>query len=254
MWDYPDGPSFRLASRDESDRLSAQYPGGVLKQVFYAPSPATATAQYYALKGLGPYVPGAGVSEAGYTADQLQAQIRDYPQDGTLAAQAASVAQASGRAPEPTPQPTPEPAPAPARIAPTPVRREIRYEPPATPAPAPAEAEPAAAEPDPIIPFQDAPLELHRDPRDLWPENTDEEEVPAPRLPRQAIKAPKPQKKTRRKKANPVLRLLLALVLLILLLAVAVAVTIVTGLVDGPVLLQQVRQLPYIGPYIPAWD
>lgn len=240
MWDYPDGPSFRLASRAESERLSAQYPGGVLKQVFYAPSPATATAQYYALKGLGPYVPGAGVSEAGYAAAQLQAQIRDYPEDATLAGQAAAVAPA----PEPAPQPAPQPAP-------TPVRREIRYEPPVTPAPTPVA--PAADEPDTIIPFRDAPLELHRDPRDLWPENTEEEEVPAPRLPRQTVKAPKPQKASRRKKANPLLRVLMALVILVLLAVIAVGVTIVTGLVDGPVLLEQVRNLPYIGPYVPAW-
>lgn len=89
LWENTDGLSYRLASKAETDRLSAVYPDGHLRNVFYAPSPAAAEAQYCALRGIGPYMVNPTDSEEPFTMTQLESQLADFPDDERLARQPA---------------------------------------------------------------------------------------------------------------------------------------------------------------------
>jgi hypothetical protein len=103
LWEYRDGPCYRLASKAETDRLAAADPEGHLRNVFYAPSPAAAEAQYCALRGIGPYIVNPADSEEPFAMAQLESQLADFPEDERLARQPA-LPQATGqlaRAPAP---------------------------------------------------------------------------------------------------------------------------------------------------------
>jgi hypothetical protein len=89
LWEYTDGLGYRLASRSATDDTGAPLRGGTLKQIFYAPSPAAAKAQYWALRQLGPIIPSRFESDAPFTLAQLQAQLAEYPDDATLHGQPA---------------------------------------------------------------------------------------------------------------------------------------------------------------------
>lgn len=89
LWEYTDGLGYRLASRNATDDTGAPLRGGTLKQIFYAPSPAAAKAQYWALRQLGPIIPSRFRSDAPFTLAQLQAQLAQYPDDATLHGQPA---------------------------------------------------------------------------------------------------------------------------------------------------------------------
>lgn len=89
LWEYTDGLGYRLASRSDTDDTGAPLRGGTLKQIFYAPSPAAAKAQYWALRQLGPIIPSRFESDAPFTLAQLQAQLAQYPDDATLHGQPA---------------------------------------------------------------------------------------------------------------------------------------------------------------------
>jgi hypothetical protein len=89
LWEYTDGLGYRLASRSAADDTGAALRGGTLKQIFYAPSPAAAKAQYWALRQLGPIIPSRFESDAPFTLAQLQAQLAQYPDDATLHGQPA---------------------------------------------------------------------------------------------------------------------------------------------------------------------
>lgn len=247
LWAHDDGLSYRLASKAETDRLATTHPEGVIKHVFYAPNPAAAVAQYYALRHLGPYVPGPDVSQDGFSPSQLESQIADFPDDEILSAQAtrhhepdthsaaavhdvvetphghgddhgatghveehsASHTETDGHHPIPAEEPAVEHA--------THVPHQTE--------PATAVAETASHEPE----SGPAP----HDPKDLWP--VAEEEPVAPHW------ANRP-----RRKSNPVLGFLRVLLLLIILAAVAVGICIATGTVDGPTLLAQVSDLSIV--------
>lgn len=87
LWEYNDGLGYRLASRSDGDETGSGHRGGVLKHVFYAPSPAAAKAQYWALRQLGPIIPSRFESDEPFTLAQLQAQLVQFPDDATLHAQ-----------------------------------------------------------------------------------------------------------------------------------------------------------------------
>ncbi|GEM_PF-4791142 len=87
LWEYNDGLGYRLASRTDGDETGSGHRGGVLKHVFYAPSPAAAKAQYWALRQLGPIIPSRFESDEPFTLGQLQAQLVQFPDDATLHAQ-----------------------------------------------------------------------------------------------------------------------------------------------------------------------
>jgi hypothetical protein len=89
LWEYTDGLGYRLASRNDTDDSGSPLRGGTLKQIFYAPSPAAAKAQYWALRQLGPIIPSRFESDAPFTLAQLQAQLAQYPDDATLHGQPA---------------------------------------------------------------------------------------------------------------------------------------------------------------------
>jgi hypothetical protein len=89
LWEHEDGPGYRLATRTGTDETGAAHPEGVLKQVFYAPSPAAAKAQYWALRQLGPIIPSSMDADEPFTLAQLQAQLAQYPDDATLHGQPA---------------------------------------------------------------------------------------------------------------------------------------------------------------------
>ena len=89
LWKYPDGLSHRLASKAETDRLTSATPDGELLNIFYAPSPAAAEAQYCALRGIGPYIVNPADSEEPFTIAQLESQLADFPHDERLARQPA---------------------------------------------------------------------------------------------------------------------------------------------------------------------
>ncbi|NBW11027.1 MAG: hypothetical protein EBR82_23650 [Caulobacteraceae bacterium] len=87
LWEYNDGLGYRLASRSDGDGTGSGHRDGVLKHVFYAPSPAAAKAQYWALRQLGPIIPSRFESDEPFTLAQLQAQLVQFPDDATLHAQ-----------------------------------------------------------------------------------------------------------------------------------------------------------------------
>jgi hypothetical protein len=131
LWEYTDGLGYRLASRNATDDTGAPLRGGTLKQIFYAPSPAAAKAQYWALRQLGPIIPSRFESDAPFTLAQLQAQLAQYPDDATLHGQPAlhpveetatapEVAADSGEAAEHGPLESLEPWPVVAHSEPTP--------------------------------------------------------------------------------------------------------------------------------------
>ena len=101
LWEYPDGLGYRLASKAETDRLTAAHPDAHLKQVFYAPSAAAAEAQYCALRGMGPYIVNSSDSEAPFTMVQLESQLADFPDDHRLARQPALPVPEGGHPPIP---------------------------------------------------------------------------------------------------------------------------------------------------------
>jgi hypothetical protein len=264
LWEHADGLSYRLASRAETDRLAGPHPEGVIKHVFYAPSTAAAVAQFYALRNLGPYIPGEGVSEDGFTLTQLESQLADYPDDTILAGQPALKAKGDAHPTEPAaaadhePVEThddhaephaetaadPEPEGHAEPVAPVEPAPDAEPTPDAEPVdahPAAAEAhpvEPLALSPDPVVSTPD-PMPPAHDPLDLWPVTPDE--VVAPRWAR----AP-------RRRANPFVTFLRIVLLLIILAAIAVGLLIVTGTVDGPTLLAQVRDLSIVRSVLPS--
>lgn len=89
LWENHDDLSYRLANKAETDRLSEAHPGGHLRNIFYAPSPASAEAQYCALRGIGPYIVNSADSEEQFTMAQLESQLVDFPDDERLARQPA---------------------------------------------------------------------------------------------------------------------------------------------------------------------
>jgi hypothetical protein len=84
LWEYNDGLGYRLATRTETDETGAAHREGTLRHVFYAPSPAAAKAQYWALRQLGPIIPSRFESDTPFTLAQLQAQLAQFPDDATL--------------------------------------------------------------------------------------------------------------------------------------------------------------------------
>lgn len=158
LWEHDNGLSYRLASRVETERLATAFPEGVIKHLFYAPSPAAAVAQYYALRHLGPYVPDADVSQDGFTLDQLQSQITDFPDDTILSNQQPLHSGSE----TPSSETSPEAPPPHTKVA-TPLAD----------AHGPVDHPPA-----------DAPAV--NDPRDLWPVVPDE--IPTPRRARRRRK------------------------------------------------------------------
>ena len=89
LWEYNDGLGYRLADRTGTDETGAGHREGTLRQVFYAPSPAAAKAQYWALRQLGPIIPSRFESDEPFTLAQLQAQLAQFPDDATLHGQPA---------------------------------------------------------------------------------------------------------------------------------------------------------------------
>ncbi|CAN5331308.1 hypothetical protein BH09PSE1_BH09PSE1_07700 [soil metagenome] len=275
LWEHNDGLSYRLANWAETQRLAAAHPEGVLKHVFYAPNTAAAVAQFYALRQLGPYVPGPDVSEEGFTLAQLESQLTDFPEDKILAGQPALL---QALAAHPAPEPEPEAAQAPveghdaAPVEPdhsveTPAEPHTNEHPLADKHDEPVEPEAAEHalsephEPEPAVqasgheiveaphsdhPVADEPLSLAsptappapHDPLDLWPVTPDE--VVAPRWAR------------KKRKPNVFLGILRVIVLLIVIGAVIVGVGIATGTLDGPTLLAQVRDLSIVKSVLPS--
>jgi hypothetical protein len=204
LWEDHEGPSYRLASRAETDRLTTVRPEAILRHVFYAPSTAAAVAQFHALRNLGPYIPGDGVSEEAFSLAQLQAQLADFPGDTILSGQ-------------------PTLTPAPSIVEPVAPVAETGLEP--------------IVVPTPIDTVEAAPLAVvsevapDHDPRDLWPVTPDE--IIEPRWSRRPTRKP-----------NPFLGLLRVVLLLIVLAGVAVGLLIVTGTADGPTLLAKAKAVP----------
>jgi hypothetical protein len=89
LWEYNDGLGYRLASRTGTDEAGTAHREGTLRHVFYAPSPAAAKAQYWALRQLGPIIPSRFESDEPFTLAQLQAQLAQFPDDATLHGQPA---------------------------------------------------------------------------------------------------------------------------------------------------------------------
>lgn len=108
LWEYTDGLGYRLASRSDLDDAGAPQRGGTLKQIFYAPSPAAAKAQYWALRQLGPIIPSRFESDTPFTLAQLQAQLAEYPDDATLHGQPALHPTDEATAPEAVAEAAPE--------------------------------------------------------------------------------------------------------------------------------------------------
>ncbi|CAN5324006.1 hypothetical protein BH10PSE1_BH10PSE1_01410 [soil metagenome] len=233
VWEHHDGLSYRLASAAETDRVASIHAEGVIKHVFYAPSPAAAAAQYYALRHLGPYVPGPDVSQEGFTAAQLESQQAEFPDDAILSGQGVPhsepEAHASSSEPEPTHPVADDHEDGHGEV--THADHPVEQESPAV----------VAHEPEPAVVTDAAshePTPPH-DPKDLWP--VAEEEIVAPRW------ASRP-----RRRSNPFLAFLRVVLLLIILAAVAVGISIVTGTVDGPTLLAQVRDLSIVKSVLPS--
>jgi len=253
LWEYPDGLGYRLASKAETDRLTAAHPDGHLKQVFYAPSPAAAEAQYCALRGMGPYIVNSSDSEAPFTMAQLESQLADFPDDHRLARQPAL--------PEPEGGHPPIPAEAHdhgSALAPHGSEEVLHAAGEAghehEPAHAPiheTHAHDAAADP------HDAHQADHHEPADhghaeshaaLAPAAAPDHE-PAPATsdglgPISAGAVSAPVWAGKRRKKNPFLGFLKLIWLLTVIGAVIVGVGIVTGYLDGPTLLAQARELP----------
>lgn len=251
LWEHHDGQSYRLASKAETDRLAPAHPEAVLKQVFYAPSAAAAVAQFYALRDLGPYIPGQGVSEEPFTSAQLDSQLADFPEDAILSGQPALKSGADAAPTTLHDDTAPVEAAGSELGASEPAEIEPHHT--ETPAedvendaeePAASEAEPVTAPPvsaeEPLSLAQSAAPPAPHDPLDLWPVAPDE-----PVSPRWARAKAK-------RKPNLFLGLLRVILLLIVLGAVVVGIGIVTGRLDGPELLARVRDLSIVRSVLPS--
>ena len=89
LWEDHNGSGYRLGDKAETDRLQVASPEAKLSNIFYAPSPAAAEAQYCALRGIGPYIVNPADSEEPFTMAQLERQLADFPHDERLARQPA---------------------------------------------------------------------------------------------------------------------------------------------------------------------
>jgi hypothetical protein len=89
LWEDDDVLGYRLAGRTGAEETGEAHRNGDLRHVFYAPSPAAAKAQYWALRQLGPIIPSRSESDAPFTLAQLQAQLAQFPDDTTLHGQPA---------------------------------------------------------------------------------------------------------------------------------------------------------------------
>jgi hypothetical protein len=266
LWEYPDGLGYRLAGKAETDRLAAASPGGHLRHVFYAPSPAAAEAQYCALRGIGPYIVNPTDSEEPFTMAQLLSQLADFPDDERLARQPALPQPEGGHPPIAVPAVAPAHGHGhdhpethgdhPDAVAAHPADAHEHADaashddhapaaarPSAEPDPAPAEAhapghapahtdEPASHAPEPVTARPAAPSSSEIDA--LGPITVAPRDAPAPAR--------------RRRKPNAflgVLRLIVRLVMLLIILgAVIIGVGIATGTWDAPTVLARARALP----------
>lgn len=85
-WIYADSMSSGVASR-EREAFDAKVSGsGELGHVYYASSHEEAMQMHYDQQGWGRYKPGSGVTNARYPEEQLEQQLRDYPDDAQLRA------------------------------------------------------------------------------------------------------------------------------------------------------------------------
>lgn len=264
LWDYPDGLSYRLASNAETERLAAIHPEGRLSQVFYAPSPAAAEAQYCALRGMGPYIVNSADSEAPFTMDQLESQLADFPEDHRLSRQPALPVPEGGHPPIPQVE-TAQPAHAVVEDAPDTHGGEAHDEAPDhIPAEGLAEgsheADQAQVEPEQSHHHGDLTAESESAPEaspdpvadpldaDAPPEETTSHatpDVPADDLgPISAIETGPPRWTAKRRRSNPFVGFLKLIWLLIVIGAVIVGVGLATGALDGPTLVAQARDLP----------
>ena len=259
LWDYPDGLSYRLASKAET---AAAHPEGRLSQVFYAPSPAAAEAQYCALRGMGPYIVNSADSEAPFTMAQLESQLADFPDDHRLSRQPDLPVPEGGHPPIQVAHPEPLHAAAEApggdggegdheaedhvlaeAHAETPHEDEQAHEPEqarrhddlmAEPEPAPG-LEPSP-EPDQAAPVSITPA--HETSADATPD------IPADGLgPLSLVETGLPRRTARRRRRNPIVGVLKLIWLLIVIGAVIVGVGLATGALNGPTLLAQARDL-----------
>ena len=223
LWEYPDGPGYRLASKAETDRLTAAHPDGYLRHVFYAPNAAAAEAQYRALRSMGPYIVNGSDSETPFTRSQLDRQLADFPDDHRLARQPALTAPDNGHPPVAAVAPV-EPAQAVDETA-------AAQSPVASPAAGPAphatkapDAEKTEAMPTPVVSDGLGPVSSIDSATPGWAS----------------------RRQRRRRRRNPFLGFLKLLWLLFVIGAVIVGVGIVTGYLDGPSLLAQARALPAV--------
>jgi len=262
LWEYPDGLGYRLASKAETDRLTAAHPDGHLKQIFYAPSPAAAEAQYCALRGMGPYIVNSSDSETPFTMAQLETQLADFPDDHRLARQPALPEPEGGHPPMPVETHDHEPVHTPegsgeAEHAAGDAGHDHK----------PAHTSPHDAhEADHNGPVQHGHAEAHAEPDPHAAHNdhashAEASSNSAPALaaapdhepahpasdglgPISAAAVSAPVWAGKRRKKSPFLGFLKLIWLLIVIGAVIIGVGIVTGYLDGPTLLTQARELP----------